>query len=63
MRCPECGSEKSKIANVRVKKETEAIKRRRECLNCQHRFTTYEFRSVDLETSEDPLVARFLGDE
>ena len=42
MRCPHCGCEESKVIDSRPIEENSSIKRRRECLNCQARFTTYE---------------------
>jgi transcriptional repressor NrdR len=40
MRCPYCSKEDSKVIDTRESEE--AIRRRRECLDCGHRFTTYE---------------------
>ncbi|HEX7041106.1 MAG TPA: transcriptional regulator NrdR [Trueperaceae bacterium] len=42
MRCPYCSSEDTKVVNSRPSDEGAAIRRRRECPNCQRRFTTYE---------------------
>lgn len=42
MRCPFCGYEESKVIDSRPTDEGEKIRRRRECLQCQKRFTTYE---------------------
>lgn len=42
MRCPYCSHEESKVIDSRPTDEGERIRRRRECLNCQKRFTTYE---------------------
>ncbi len=42
MKCPFCGFEESKVIDSRPTDEGERIRRRRECLNCQKRFTTYE---------------------
>jgi transcriptional repressor NrdR len=42
MRCPKCACREDKVVDSRVAREGEAVRRRRECLNCQHRFTTYE---------------------
>lgn len=42
MRCPFCGSADGKVVDSRSSKEGDAIRRRRECLNCGRRFTTYE---------------------
>ncbi len=42
MKCPACGFAESKVLDSRPTEEGEAIRRRRECLSCQKRFTTYE---------------------
>src|SRR5579859_6147579 len=42
MKCPFCGFENDKVVDSRESKEGESIRRRRECLKCERRFTTYE---------------------
>ena len=42
MKCPYCGYSESKVIDSRPTDEGERIRRRRECLNCTKRFTTYE---------------------
>ena len=42
MRCPFCGYEESKVIDSRPTDENERIRRRRECIQCGKRFTTYE---------------------
>ena len=42
MKCPTCGHLEDKVIDSRSSKEGQAIRRRRECLKCQRRFTTYE---------------------
>jgi len=42
MRCNQCKNEDTKVIESREAGDAEAIRRRRECLNCSHRFTTYE---------------------
>ena len=42
MRCPKCGSTEDKVLDSRETKNGAVIRRRRQCLGCQHRFTTYE---------------------
>lgn len=42
MKCPNCGYSESKVIDSRPTDEGERIRRRRECLNCAKRFTTYE---------------------
>jgi len=42
MKCPYCGHEEDKVVDSRSSQEGDAIRRRRECLKCQRRYTTYE---------------------
>lgn len=42
MRCPFCDHQKDRVVDSREGKEGNVIRRRRECLGCRHRFTTYE---------------------
>ncbi len=42
MRCPFCSQTENRVINSRLVKESNAIRRRRECLACSKRFTTYE---------------------
>ena len=42
MRCPFCGEENTKVIDSRPTDEGERIRRRRECIKCGKRFTTYE---------------------
>ena len=42
MKCPFCGDQESKVVDSRHSDDGESIRRRRECLGCQRRFTTYE---------------------
>lgn len=42
MKCPFCTSSENKVIDSRLSKEGNAIRRRRECLGCERRFTTYE---------------------
>lgn len=42
MKCPFCGYEESKVIDSRPTDEGEKIRRRRECISCSKRFTTYE---------------------
>lgn len=50
MKCPYCRALDSKVIDSRMTKEGNAVRRRRECLSCEHRFTTYE------RIEEIPLV-------
>jgi transcriptional repressor NrdR len=42
MKCPFCGFVNDKVVDSRESKEADSIRRRRECLKCEKRFTTYE---------------------
>ena len=42
MKCPYCGYQESKVVDSRHSEDGQSIRRRRECLSCQKRFTTYE---------------------
>ena len=42
MRCPKCGGNKSSVVDSGQAEDGNTIRRRRECEECQHRFTTYE---------------------
>lgn len=42
MRCGKCGCQEDKVIDSRTSREGATIRRRRECLSCGHRFTTYE---------------------
>src|SRR5215467_9656442 len=42
MKCPFCGFSNDKVVDSRESKEADSIRRRRECLKCEKRFTTYE---------------------
>jgi transcriptional repressor NrdR len=43
MKCPFCAHTANKVIDSRISKDGDAIRRRRECLSCGRRFTTYEF--------------------
>jgi transcriptional repressor NrdR len=42
MRCPFCGAEDTRVIDSRLANEGEQVRRRRECLSCEERFTTFE---------------------
>lgn len=42
MKCPFCGEVNNKVIDSRLSKDSAAIRRRRECIDCTRRFTTYE---------------------
>ncbi|MFA5146669.1 MAG: transcriptional regulator NrdR [Candidatus Omnitrophota bacterium] len=43
MRCPYCGNKNDSVIDSRVSKNASSVRRRRECLKCGKRFTTYEY--------------------
>jgi transcriptional repressor NrdR len=43
MKCPFCGHQEDKVVDSRSSKEGRAIRRRRQCLKCEKRYTTYEY--------------------
>ncbi len=43
MKCPFCGENNNKVIDSRLSKDGNAIRRRRECMSCDRRFTTYEY--------------------
>lgn len=43
MKCPFCGHTENKVIDSRISKDGKAVRRRRECLGCSKRFTTYEY--------------------
>ncbi len=54
MRCPKCGTLEDKVIDSRLAKDGASIRRRRECLHCELRFTTYE----ELERLEMRAIKR-----
>ncbi|TET53881.1 MAG: transcriptional repressor NrdR [Actinobacteria bacterium] len=50
MKCQICGHDETKVIDSRTTESSEAIRRRRECLKCKERFTTYE------RLEENPLM-------
>jgi transcriptional repressor NrdR len=55
VRCPYCDSEEDKVVDSRMAEEGRAIRRRRECINCGRRYTTFE------RAEETPLLVRKRG--
>jgi transcriptional repressor NrdR len=54
MKCPKCGKDEDKVLDTRAAREGAAIRRRRECLACGTRFTTYE----ELDRDEVLVIKR-----
>jgi len=48
MRCPFCGAQDTKVIDSRLANEGAQVRRRRECLSCSERFTTYESAELNL---------------
>ena len=67
MRCPKCGSRDDKVIDSRQSRDSSSIRRRRECLSCEYRFTTYEeiersdLRVVKRDRSHEPFDRRKLA--
>jgi len=47
MKCPFCGNAETQVVETRVAEDGESIRRRRQCANCEKRFTTYERPDVN----------------
>jgi len=66
MRCPKCGSSDDKVIDSRQSREGLSIRRRRECLKCAYRYTTYEeiertdLRVIKRDRSHEPFDRRKL---
>lgn len=71
MRCPFCGAQDTKVVDSRLAGEGDQVRRRRECLSCAERFTTYELAELRMprvvksdgvreDFSEDKLRVGFL---
>ena len=66
MRCPKCGSRDDKVIDSRQSREGLSIRRRRECLKCAYRYTTYEeiertdLRVIKRNRSHEPFDRRKL---
>ena len=58
MRCPKCGGENTRVIDSRMQEVTNAIKRRRECRTCGHRFTTFERCEDPIEVDDIELELR-----
>lgn len=52
MKCPFCSFEESKVTDSRISMDNQAIKRRRECLKCEKRFTTFETIDLSLQVQK-----------
>ena len=61
MRCPHCGTIEDKVVESRTLANGDAVRRRRECINCSYRFTSYEriderqFMVVKLDGRREPF--------
>jgi len=54
MRCPKCGARDDKVIDSRQSRDGNSIRRRRECIKCKYRYTTYE----EIERSDLRVVKR-----
>jgi transcriptional repressor NrdR len=66
MRCPKCGSRSDKVIDSRQSRQGQSIRRRRQCLKCAYRYTTYEeiertdLRVIKRDRSHEPFDRRKL---
>lgn len=63
MRCPFCGTADSKVVDSRLSAEGDAIRRRRMCVSCNERFTTYETAELSLPRLVKRDASREVFDE
>lgn len=56
MRCPFCAAEDTKVIDSRLANEGDQVRRRRQCLTCQERFTTFESAELHM-----PLIVKSSG--
>src|SRR5436190_11209225 len=67
MRCPKCGSRDDKVIDSRQSRDGSSIRRRRECLKCKYRYTTYEeiersdLRVIKTDRTHEPFDRRKLA--
>ena len=67
MRCPKCGSRDDKVIDSRQSRDGSSIRRRRQCLKCKYRYTTYEeiersdLRVVKANRTHEPFDRRKLA--
>ncbi len=52
MACAKCGSDKTEVVDSRANVKGDAVRRRRRCISCHHRFSTYE---IDSEVFADAI--------
>jgi transcriptional repressor NrdR len=66
MRCPKCGARSDKVIDSRQSRQGQSIRRRRQCLKCAYRYTTYEeiertdLRVIKRDRSHEPFDRRKL---
>src|SRR3972149_6596122 len=53
MKCPFCSNSNDRVVDSRTIREGSAIRRRRECLACKRRFTTYEYIEIPLTVAKE----------
>ena len=67
MRCPKCGSRDDKVIDSRQSRDGSSIRRRRQCLKCKYRYTTYEetersdLRVIKTSRTHEPFDRRKLA--
>jgi transcriptional repressor NrdR len=48
MRCPFCGAQETRVIDSRLSQEGDQVRRRRECMECKERFTTFEIAELTM---------------
>ena len=59
MKCPSCLNNDSKVIDSRSIQSGKSTRRRRECVECKYRFTTYEHISINLIVKKNGLIEEF----
>lgn len=59
MKCPNCNSTKDKVIDSRYNKNTNQTRRRRECLDCSHKITTYESSNNTFNAPPESIEEHF----
>ena len=57
MRCPFCSESETRVIDSRLANESDSIRRRRECVACNERFTTFETAELVKDVSSPKLAA------
>ncbi len=64
MRCPFCSAPETKVIDSRLANEGDSVRRRRECLTCSERFTTFETAELVMPRivkSDGTIIIKIMG--